>query len=903
MSTDDLRYTGKPGELSRTIGDGSLPSSRNLKGKSTSTLKNHLISTLDEIQAITSENIANMAAALRDVAVAIPEHSALNKAKEQEWPADLSTAKNTIGYDFYTAMKIKNTSGSTYLQSYYRDNVLKSKYASFMDIGDICQIIFDESKRIENFVNKYMGDTVGSEKTATFRLLQEWADYALEVTRGLRGIESQKDKEMLSSIATTNMDKVSPEESKQLQAFFQGKVNAINTVISSDLEAVKKSHGYLADRFYEDHLGPALVIRGEVVGNLEKIQPTVGQSVAQDVNKSTSIYNSNLKVALSDQMIRNRVFKDRVENTLVNIGVRDGYIGTIDKLSTFGSPTTPQVVKEEPSKEEVDYFQAYTGTDEDIFKASHKYLDDVNDPNAHPQYLLKEGDELTGDISVKEGVLIDGVQISKHKHNGEDGSERIDATDLVEGSLEIASINKDETVVKPEALKFVASKTMLNASTALMDATFQWEGERDNSFEIQIAPVEEFIPDTLDNVFRIKQLGAGDPTPVVRGTYSPGLAAATMKTANGDTWFSFLSEDADADGRGDFNLAGRNVVNNPAMLKLMIASGSTDSALFYDAITDTEFTTDEKLLSQQYSSLLWVLRAGEVSASYYDEDIIMCAGNKVWLVMGESESATPDFSVASVLKEFSVDEQNSADIYSMSLDASDNSIYFFVKLSEYDDTRLKSANTTIELWKISADNEFDKLFSWENEEELDSENAETGTYGWYSYKNIGEKDYTFLGVGTVENGFIYGWKPKWFEVPTQTLSAVVATLAKIDLSTLKSEFIAAENYNSIIYSIDEIDYNLTPVVKDGVIYLPSYVASLSEIFDYVNTRNTIVTIKDGIFRRHAFRMNDPIYYNQGRFARVTSDRDGNIYGIYHDISNGYPDDPLGAIYNMGSIDV
>ena len=50
--------------------------------------------------------------------------------------------------------------------------------------------------------------------------------------------------------------------------------------------------------------------------------------------------------------------------------------------------------------------------------------------NDHPQYLLKDGGTITGDILVEENVTIDGVDLSAHAHTGTDGSPKISSLDI-----------------------------------------------------------------------------------------------------------------------------------------------------------------------------------------------------------------------------------------------------------------------------------------------------------------------------------------------------------------------------------------------------------------------------------------------------------------------------------------
>jgi hypothetical protein len=50
--------------------------------------------------------------------------------------------------------------------------------------------------------------------------------------------------------------------------------------------------------------------------------------------------------------------------------------------------------------------------------------------NHHPQYLLKDGGTITGDIFVENGARIQGVEIGSHAHTGSDGSAKIRSTDI-----------------------------------------------------------------------------------------------------------------------------------------------------------------------------------------------------------------------------------------------------------------------------------------------------------------------------------------------------------------------------------------------------------------------------------------------------------------------------------------
>jgi hypothetical protein len=74
------------------------------------------------------------------------------------------------------------------------------------------------------------------------------------------------------------------------------------------------------------------------------------------------------------------------------------------------------------------------------------------DEDHHPQYLLRAGGRILGNIEVQDGVTIDGVDINSHAHTGDDGSARIKSTDIdyetprEETSLFSQSVNSEFNV-------------------------------------------------------------------------------------------------------------------------------------------------------------------------------------------------------------------------------------------------------------------------------------------------------------------------------------------------------------------------------------------------------------------------------------------------------------------------
>jgi hypothetical protein len=109
---------------------------------------------------------------------------------------------------------------------------------------------------------------------------------------------------------------------------------------------------------------------------------------------------------------------------------RKKYISYIDQLSAKAS-TRPRIlieVKEDKTSSIFDRVIIDENRNQTL-KSSHGLLDDLNEDN-HPQYLLRSGGNISGNIGVADKITIDGVDLSAHAHTGQDGSMRIKSTDI-----------------------------------------------------------------------------------------------------------------------------------------------------------------------------------------------------------------------------------------------------------------------------------------------------------------------------------------------------------------------------------------------------------------------------------------------------------------------------------------
>jgi hypothetical protein len=186
--------------------------------------------------------------------------------------------------------------------------------------------------------------------------------------------------------------------------------------------------------------------------------PTLAEEVVTAVNS----FKGNFGSILTDMVQRRNNIQQKFDNLLSLNIQRKKYISYIDQLSIKASPRPKIIINID--KDIYSFLFDQITIDESSrmsLSSIHGNLDSLND-NDHPQYLMRSGGTIFGDIIMAEGVTIDGVDIDTHAHTGEDGSVRIKSTDIdyetprgettllqsADGSLLEVSINAFESSIK-----------------------------------------------------------------------------------------------------------------------------------------------------------------------------------------------------------------------------------------------------------------------------------------------------------------------------------------------------------------------------------------------------------------------------------------------------------------------
>jgi hypothetical protein len=197
--------------------------------------------------------------------------------------------------------------------------------------------------------------------------------------------------------------------------------------------------------------------------------------IASEIAGTMAGIDSNFSGILADQIKRNKIFIQSLSEIILNIAQRDTYFSYMKDLTGLGKPlptvftssldvTHPEEINNAISSG-VTILNNKTVDSADNFNPIHSALTGIEDPLAHPQYLLRTGgldSIITGDIFLAENVRFDGIIPSEHRHTGEDGSQKIRGSDIDNNSITEENINTvDPTTSIPTELVLVSQSATL----------------------------------------------------------------------------------------------------------------------------------------------------------------------------------------------------------------------------------------------------------------------------------------------------------------------------------------------------------------------------------------------------------------------------------------------------------
>ena len=353
-------------------------------------------------------------------------------------PTDPMNSKASLAYPKYVSFSqylYAEKHGCRGCRKFVKDYdrlISHSVFVHLFDFRYFLKLLLHEANNIKNSLTYDFGDTYEDEsqqQAASFYF--SWAEMAAHYTKVIAEQLSQGQDYLSSS----EVDYISKKQAAQFQAFFSIRVASYTEAIDNVLFSLKKELMDNSEIFYERYVSPSLKFKLNVSGPLEiDIQTTSLKTeapvLAQEIITAVNALKGNFGSILSDMIQRRSNLRSKFDRlTSLNLQ-RKKYISYIDQLSAKAS-TRPRIlieIKEDKTSSIFDRVIIDENRNQTL-KSSHGLLDDLSE-DSHPQYLLRSGGSIFGNIEIADRVTVDGVDISAHAHTGEDGSIRIKSTDI-----------------------------------------------------------------------------------------------------------------------------------------------------------------------------------------------------------------------------------------------------------------------------------------------------------------------------------------------------------------------------------------------------------------------------------------------------------------------------------------
>lgn len=307
-----------------------------------------------------------------------------------------------------------------------------SVFSYLYDLRDFLKYMLNEVFTIKQVLQNSFGEDYEDDSQKQIGIqFDSWAKMAMHYAQRIAVIISSKPREIPSS----EVDQISEKQAVEFQAFFAIRLDAIQEEIKSLLESLKKDFIDNCDIFYSRYLEQAIMFKQQMVVPMELDFYTtsfarVAPALSEELVTAANVINANFGMIMTDMIQRSHSITSKADSFLRMIDDKRKYGNYIFQLSIKGKPKE-QIIKavlHDPYKT-IFKSSTYGIKIESDLLSSHGSLDNL-DQDHHPQYLLKDGGHITGDIFVENNATIDGVHISTHAHTGFDGSERIKSTDI-----------------------------------------------------------------------------------------------------------------------------------------------------------------------------------------------------------------------------------------------------------------------------------------------------------------------------------------------------------------------------------------------------------------------------------------------------------------------------------------
>lgn len=338
-----------------------------------------------------------------------------------------------ICFDQYLYAEGVQTRGYRKFVKEYDNLISNTTFGHIYDFREIIKYLINEANRINFSLGADFGDNYeddSQQQVASYYL------YWLKMAVHYKELFAKSITSTPTGLPETEVDKATKKQAAQFQAFFSIKVNSLTTLIDSQLDTLHKDLVVNCDVFYNKYLSPSLRFKTKVVSDFAlDIRTTNMKTDLPRLSEEAAIAllaaEGNFKSVLTDLLERRNNTSSKIDSLYQGIVERRKYTSYISQLSS--KAISRKKILTNSTNENYAALLSSLYVDEsniNSLKSSHSLLDDLGSEDSHPQYLMKSGGSITGDIIIENEAKVDGVQISTHSHNGVDGSARIRSIDI-----------------------------------------------------------------------------------------------------------------------------------------------------------------------------------------------------------------------------------------------------------------------------------------------------------------------------------------------------------------------------------------------------------------------------------------------------------------------------------------
>jgi hypothetical protein len=368
-----------------------------------------------------------------------------------------------ISFDEFLFAEKYGSTASKILIKEYMDAIGETTYSHLFNIRSLIYLILHELANIKYSLITDFGEEYEDESQQEIAIQYDsWGKISSHCASRIATALTSKPGEITKS----ELDQISKKHAVQFQAFFAIRLNSLNAQLANLKYELTRDLKDNSDIFYKKFVSPSLKLKKDLMSPLDLDFKTTSfiadfPQLSKELVIATNAIEGNFYSINSDLIERINQAKAKIDIFMQFINEKRKYSNYITQLA-FKGVGKREVLAQVENDQYAPLFKSIIvdSRRNENFKSSHGNLDGLLEDH-HPQYLLKDGGAITGDISVENSAKIDGVNISSHAHTGADGSQRIPASAIDYSTVRSNPSVRNEVARTPISLTIEAFNTTI----------------------------------------------------------------------------------------------------------------------------------------------------------------------------------------------------------------------------------------------------------------------------------------------------------------------------------------------------------------------------------------------------------------------------------------------------------